>query len=157
MSVPVLVPFSRRMASRSNGLTDIDRMFSNLFHNAFGNLEISSGNVTDLSVRINVSETDKSYFVSAELPGLEEKDIELTVHDGMLTLQGQKSSEKEEEGKTWHRVERSYGQFKRVLQLPGDSDESKVSAKMRNGVLEIEIEKLKETVASTRKIEIAKA
>jgi HSP20 family protein len=157
MSVPVLVPFSRRVSTRSGGLSDLDRMFSNLFHNAFNNLETSSGNVTDLSVRMNVSETDKAYLISAELPGLEEKDIDLTVYDGLLTLQGQKSSEKEEDGKTWHRVERSYGQFKRVLQLPSDSDENKVTAKMRNGVLEIEIEKLKETMGSTRKIEIAKA
>lgn len=156
MSVPVLVPFSRRTISRNGGLSDFDRMFSNLFHNAFGNVELSSSNVTDLSVRLNVSETETFYAVSAELPGVDEKDIELTVRDGLLTLQGQKSSGKEEEGKTWHRIERSYGQFKRVLQLPNDADENKVSAKISNGVLEIEIEKRKEPAVSTRRIEIKK-
>ncbi len=154
MPSSVLIPFGRRTSYVNTGLGDFDRVFHNLFHNALGNLSAPAGNIGDLSVRLNVAETQASYMISAELPGIDEKDIELTVHDGVLTLKGERQSEAEEEGKTWHRVERTYGRFSRALQLPGDADENKVTASMRNGVLQIEIAKAKEDTKTTKRIDI---
>ncbi len=154
MSVPVLVPFSRRNSYVGRSFSDFDRMFNNLFQNAMSNLASPAGGFGDLSVRLDVAETETAYALTAELPGIDEKEIELTVNDGVLTLKGERRSDKEEEGKTWHRVERTYGRFSRVLQLPADADENAVTAFMRNGVLHIDIGKTKEAAKISKRIDI---
>ncbi len=153
----VLIPLARRRAHgyTPGGLGEFDRLFNNLFQNALDNT--GAGNAGDLTVRMNVSETDDAYTISAELPGIDEKDIELSVREGLLTLQGEKHAEKEEDGKTFHRVERNFGSFRRILQLPADSDENNVSAKMSNGVLTITVAKHKKTAVLTKRIDISRA
>src|ERR1700749_2382815 len=118
-----LVPFQTTRtvpSSRRNGRYDhLDRLFDNFFSNALTNIGAAP---SDAVIRLDVSETPTSYVVKAELPGIEEKDVSLTLEDGVLTLSGEKQSETEEEGKTFHRIERSYGSFRRALQLPADAD-----------------------------------
>lgn len=151
-----LVPFHRTKATPAprTGFDDFDRLFDGLFRNALSNMTVAAPAVTDLAVRLDVSETDKAYHIRADLPGLADKDIELTVQDGILTLSGEKQNEKEEDGKTFHRVERSYGRFSRSLQLPADADESKIAASMKHGVLDIEIGKAASMAKQPQRIDI---
>ena len=128
---------------------EMDRIFDGFFGDAF------SHTTTALApLNLDVAETSKAYLITAELPGMDREDIDLTVADGILTLKGEKRQEEESDDKTFHRTERSYGSFRRVLQLPSDADEQAVNATMKNGLLEIEIGKNVNAEASARKVEI---
>src|ERR1700716_1906398 len=100
-----------------------------------------------LSPNIDVTEADKEIEITAELPGLERKDVEISLEDDVLTIRGEKKFESEQdnkkdgENKNYHLNERSYGVFYRVLQLPPGIDPSTVKATMSNGVLKITIPK----------------
>lgn len=87
------------------------------------------------------SAQDSHYTITVELPGVEEKDIDLSLHDGVLSLTGQKSTSREEKGETWFFSEREYGAFSRSFRLPPDADGSKVDADLTDGVLTIKIAK----------------
>jgi len=93
---------------------------------------------------INISENEKEIKVKAELPGLEPKDVELTIQNNTLILKGEKKLEEEEKKDNFHRIECSYGSFYRSIPLPTEIDESKVSAKFKNGILEIRLPKKEE-------------
>lgn len=151
-----LVPLPHRSASLSRwgSLDDMDRVFDNFFRNALTNVHIPVASVTDMAVKINISETGKDYTMTAELPSLEQKDISLTVNEGVLTVSGEKQQDTEEEGKTFHRIERSYGRFSRSLQLPSDADENAIEATMKNGVLSVVIKKLAKPEKTEKRIEI---
>jgi len=84
---------------------------------------------------------EDTYTITMELPGVAEGDIELTVHDGVVTVQGEKKTEREEEGETWYFSERQYGAFSRSFRLPPDADEKKVDAGLKDGVLTISVPK----------------
>lgn len=84
---------------------------------------------------------EKSYRISMELPGVAEKDIDITVGDGVVTVRGEKRTEREESGKTWYFSERQFGSFSRSFQLPADADPAKVSADLKEGVLTLTIGK----------------
>lgn len=101
---------------------------------------------------VEISETDKEIRVAAEIPGLEEKDIELLLKDGVLTLRGEKRSETEDRDK--HFSERYYGHFERRIPLGMEIEEDKVDARFRNGVLSIVLPKSAKAQAQTRRIEI---
>ena len=89
------------------------------------------------SPRVDVVETDKEVKISAELPGLEEKDIDLGLSQNVLTVSGQKQEEKEEKTHHYLRAERSYGSFRRSIPLPSAVDANKADAVFRNGVLTV--------------------
>jgi HSP20 family protein len=99
---------------------------------------------------VDVNETDKEVKVVAELPGMEEKDVEVTLHDGVLTLKGEKKSETENAvySERWH------GEFRRSLQLGPDVDPEKVSASFKNGVLTITLGKRAEAQSQVKRIPI---
>lgn len=107
--------------------------------------------------QMDVTEEDDAWRIAAEIPGVDEKDIELTVSDGVLTLAGEKKVDSEKKEKNWHMHERAYGSFRRSLRLPPGADLDKISAKFQNGVLEITVPKRPEAKQSARKIEIGKA
>lgn len=151
-----LVPFrhARTPAARSGNFDDFDRIFDNFFRNALTNMSGPAPSVSDMSVRMDISETDKAYYVHADLPGIDEDKIDISVEDGLLTISGEKEQESEEEGRSFHRVERSYGSFQRTLQLPSDANEDKIKANMKKGVLELEIPKTKEAQKQAKRIAI---
>ena len=91
--------------------------------------------------RMDVSETDKAIEVTAELPGLEAKDVQLNLSDNVLTIRGEKKSEREEKEKDYHLVERSYGSFARSVQLPDGVKPEDVSAEIAKGVLKVTVKK----------------
>ncbi len=93
---------------------------------------------------VDVRETKDALEISAELPGLDPKDVEVSVDNGVLTLKGARQFEKATEGETYHRVERSYGAFERSFNLPTNVDPEKVQAVYRHGVLHLTLPKREE-------------
>ncbi|MDQ2090779.1 Hsp20/alpha crystallin family protein [Marimonas arenosa] len=89
----------------------------------------------------DASSDDKAYRITMELPGVEEKDIDVTVNSGVVSVKGEKSSEKEEKGETWYFSERQYGSFSRSFRLPEDAVGEKVEAHLKDGVLTITVPK----------------
>ena len=103
---------------------------------------------------IDVHESETEFAIEAELPGMEEKDVEVTLREGVLTLQGEKKSEQEETKNNYHMTERSYGRFQRSFRVPDSVDQDKVEAKLENGVLRVKLAKRPDAVKSERKIPI---
>jgi HSP20 family protein len=89
----------------------------------------------------NISETSKEYLIKAELPEVEKKDVEVTVHEGVITIRGERRFERTDDTEKQHRVESFYGSFERSFSLPQDADESKIYAETKNGVLNVHIPK----------------
>jgi HSP20 family protein len=105
-----------------------------------------SMSVADWHPAVNISETDTEYRVHAELPGIDKKDVKVSVDDGVLTVQGSREMRKEEEDKKrkYHRVECSYGNFSRSFSLPDSADWENIAADFKDGVLDVSIPKLPE-------------
>jgi HSP20 family protein len=103
---------------------------------------------------IDISEDDKAYKISAELPGIDAKDIDLSLSGDMLVLKGEKHQEKEEKDKNYHFSERAYGSFQRAFDLPASIDRNKVSADFSKGVLTITLPKAAEAQKPQKKIEV---
>jgi HSP20 family protein len=122
---------------------DIDRIFDDFFR-GFG-LSQFDESWGDFSPRIDVSETDQAYNVSAELPGLDENDIEVTFEHNTLTISGEKKTEKEDKGQNYYRMERSYGSFRRSIPVPANVEADQIDAKFKKGVLNISLPKSAET------------
>lgn len=99
-------------------------------------------------------ETDKAIEVSIELPGMEMKDIEVTVNDDMLTVKGEKKIERQEEKKGYYLSERSYGAIYRTIPLPPGVDGEKAQASFKNGVLTIKLPRTPEAQAKVKRIEV---
>jgi HSP20 family protein len=143
---------------------DIDRAFDRIFTDwpRFGGITQSDifGNggafnqATVIAPRVDVSEDDNAYEITAEMPGVEEKDVDITVKDDRLTLRGEKKSEKEEKKKDYHMTERSYGSFERSFTLPTDVNADKIKADFAKGVLTLTLPKTAEAKAKERKIAI---
>lgn len=91
--------------------------------------------------RIDIYEDDKKIYFEAEVPGISKKDLNISVHDNVLTVTGEKKKELEQKGKNFFRSERSYGSFTRSFTLPDEVNTEKIEAKFNDGILKIEIEK----------------
>ena len=100
------------------------------------------------------STNGEDYTITVELPGVAEKDITLSAHDGVVTLKGEKKTEREEKGETWFFSERQYGSFSRTFRLPPDADEDKVAADLKDGVLTIRVPKKASAAPSDRRVKI---
>lgn len=100
-----------------------------------------SDELASFAPRTNVAETDKQYEITLDLPGMRPEQFNIELHEGRLTVSGERSSEEAQEGKTFHRVERFFGKFSRTFNLGQDVDDSGVRAEYREGVLHIIIPK----------------
>ena len=147
MNLRSLIPFrgNGNLARPEAGLfgslhREVDRLFDE-FSRGFGTLgtQVSA----NLVPSINVSETDKAIEITAEMPGLERKDVEVSLEDNVLTIRGEKKleGERKDEKRNDHVIERSYGTFYRMLELPPGIDPSTVQATMSKGVLKVTISK----------------
>jgi len=139
----------------SNYRDEFDRLFDNLFTSLPTQKNVGTTPMTDF--RIDVCETDKEIGVHAELPGVEEKDIDVQLHRDILTVRGEKARLNEEEEKNYHLVERSYGSFARSVRLPFEPKAEDVSASFKNGVLNVTVAKPTEAKESPTKIEVKRA
>jgi HSP20 family protein len=106
---------------------------------------------------LDIRESANAVVVEAELPGVDEKDVTVSLANGVLTIKGEKTHEKEEKGENYHVTERSFGSFERAIRLPDSIDEGKVEAKFEKGVLKVTAAKKPEAVKVERKIEINRA
>ncbi len=134
---------------------EMNRMFDQFFSDPFTLLPLSSmRNITDFLPRIDVSETDQAMQVTAELPGMQEKDIQIALENEALVISGEKKNDLEEKGKNYHRIERNYGSFQRVIPLVSEVEAEKVEAVFKNGVLTITLPKTPAAAKLSHKIEI---
>ncbi|HYG73417.1 MAG TPA: Hsp20/alpha crystallin family protein [Planctomycetota bacterium] len=124
------------------------------FNQSFGMTAFDGEQKGIWSPVVNVSEDDKNVTVSAELPGLDEKDVEVSVSDNILTIRGEKKEEKEDKGKNYYRMERHYGSFQRDVVLPSEVEMDKADATFKRGVLTISLPKSKEAQKEVKKIEV---
>lgn len=108
----------------------------------------------EFSPRIDVKESDKEIDITAELPGIDEKDIDVLLDRDMLTLKGEKREEKEEKSKNYWHMERRYGSFHRVIPLPEEIDKEDIKANFKKGILHIKIPKTAKVEPAGRKITI---
>lgn len=130
--------------------------FDHLFDAFFGDdsrLPVLSGNAA-FTPRIDVREEDDSYEISAELPGLEDKDLELSIAEGTLVLRGEKSSGHEAKEGQYFRQERTYGRFERAFHLPDGVEADKIEAQFKNGVLAIHLPKKEEAKKVVRQVQV---
>lgn len=145
-----LIPSSHRAGEPFSSLQrEINRLFEDTFSGAVG-----SDGKPFVMPSIDVKETDKAVEVEAELPGVDEKDVQVTFEDGVLTIRGEKKTQKEESKDGYRISERSYGSFLRTLDLPSGIDAEKISANCAKGVLKITLPKLAEALKKAKKIEI---
>lgn len=106
---------------------------------------------------VDIVEKDKAYEVAAELPGMEDKDIEVTVANGMLTIKGTKQDEKETKEKGYYLKERRFGSFERRFRVPEDVNADKIEAGFRNGVLTVTLPRAAKAKKSQKKIKVTPA
>lgn len=165
-----LIPWRRPRAENtvarreeSSPLPELHRRMNDVFEDFFTDFErVALGPVfgrgwsrdgTDLP-RVNVEETDRDVIVTADLPGLEEKDVQVTVDDDVLTIRGERKDEREEKRKDYHLMERSYGLFQRTLPLPAGVDQDQIKAALKKGVLTVTLPKRPEARADRKTIRI---
>jgi HSP20 family protein len=128
---------------------DINRLFESVWPWQSGEAEEGMG-----APALDVSEDKENVYVSADLPGVEEKDVKLNLQDNILTLSGEKREEKETKEKNFHRIERSYGSFSRSITLPCQVAAEKATAKFKNGVLNVTLPKKEEAKAKEINIKV---
>ena len=116
---------------------DMDRLFDRLAASKWDDFPT----LGDWSPSMDISETKDSLVAKVEVPGMEQKDIQISLQENLLTIKGEKRQEKEEKEEHYHRIERSYGAFTRSLRLPVAVDASKVTAAVKNGVLTVTLPK----------------
>src|SRR5438876_2881808 len=116
-----------------------NRFFLGGFPNRMGSGEIHSLAVADWSPEVDISEDDHGYLLKADLPEMKKEDVRVTVEDGILCVSGERKSEKEDQKRKFHRIERSFGNFRRSFTLPEDAVGSKVTADFRDGVLKVHL------------------
>jgi HSP20 family protein len=109
----------------------------------------------DFMPAIDVQETDAEYLVKADLPAIKREEVKVALENGTLVIEGERKQEKEEKGKKFHRVERSYGRFVRRMLVPSGIDQQKVEAEFKDGVLSVHLPKAAEAKPRTVDIKVA--
>jgi HSP20 family protein len=128
-----------------------------LFDNFFGGFEMEpfmGRRLGAFSPTVDIKESDKDIRVSAELPGMDDKDIDVLLSKDSVTIKGEKKEEKEDKGKDYYRMERSYGSFSRTIPLPAEVDTDKVKAEFKKGLLTVTLPKTAQAIKQTKKISV---
>jgi len=133
-------------------LEEMDRMIDDFFRD-FDRASVQEKRGV-FSPRVDVLDTDKEVTVTAELPGLGENDVELSLTSDALTIKGEKKAEREDKGKGYYRMERSYGAFSRTIPLPAEIESAKVDAKFTKGILTVTLPKTEKARQETKKIPV---
>jgi len=167
MAIKDIIPWKRdaeRLAVRRAAMdpflslqAEMNRIFDRFYNAPLGfptlaDFEESFGTFVP---QVDVSETDKEIKVSAELPGMDEKDIDVALRHDALAISGEKKSESVEKDKGYYRSERSYGSFRRTVSLSAEVDADKVEATFRNGVLTITLPKTAQAIS--KRIQVKKS
>jgi HSP20 family protein len=129
---------------------DMDRLWESVFERGVRRAEDEG----EWLLSLDVAETKNEIVVKAEVPGLDPKDIDISLSDGLLTIKGEKKQEREEKEEDYHLVERSYGTFTRSIRLPKEVQRDKISASYKNGVLKVVLPKSEEAKKKEVKIKV---
>ena len=141
---------------------EIDRMFDNFFRGfslpsmGFGRERTSLSQTEWLKPTLDIAANDKEYAISVELPGVDEKDVELELADETLVIKGEKKQETERKEQNYYRMERSYGSFQRVLSLPEDAEQDGIVAAYKHGILTITIPRKAKPATKAKRITLNK-
>jgi HSP20 family protein len=146
---PTTFPFFREMEAMSDRLN----RFLNVTPRGNGGTE--SLIVTDWAPVVDIQETETEFLVKAELPEVSKEDVKVTVENGVLAIQGERKQEKEEKGKKFHRIERSYGTFLRTFVVPPNAEESKVAADFKDGILRVHLPKAEKPRPKAIEVKVA--
>ena len=111
--------------------------------------------VAEWAPLVDITEDDKEYLIKAELPEVKKEDIKVLVLDDVLSISGERSREKEEKGKKYHRIERAYGSFDRSFTLPEDADGAKIAAEFKEGVLKVRLPKSEKAKPKSVEVKVA--
>ncbi|MBT3300401.1 MAG: Hsp20/alpha crystallin family protein [Candidatus Marinimicrobia bacterium] len=134
---------------RTELTNSFDQMFNHFFDNDYG------VSLNHWAPSVDVEENDKIFSLHADIPGLSKKDVSLEIHDGVLSIKGERKDKSEIENDTFHVRERQSGAFCRSFRLPENVEEDKINAKFKNGVLTIELPKSEIVQPETRTIKIS--
>ena len=157
----------RRAEEQEHPVYSLQREMNRIFEDVFRTGDMPFGPSLDLFPRstfqrtaatpcIDVQETEKELRILAELPGMTDKDIDLSLTRDMLTISGEKKQETEQTSKGWHCKERSYGAFRRAIPLPCEVDQDRCTASFKNGVLTVSLSKIPQAQATLKSIPIKK-
>lgn len=147
-----MIPWRGGVLSPTRTWERLENEMTNVFDRFFGPERGVLTMEESFAPRVNVAETEGEFEVTVELPGIKPEEIKVELTDGQLSISGERSEEKEEKEKTYHRVERHYGSFRRVIPLPEAVDSEKIKAEGRNGILTVTIPKTEQ--AKPKQIEV---
>ena len=134
--------------------TEIDRLFDDFFiRRSFGR-DFEEG---DWMPAVDISESEKEIIIHAEIPGVDAKDLDITLSGRNFTIKGERKQEQEEKRESYHRIERRYGSFHRSFELPADVEGDKVEAAYEDGVLTVNLPKSKEQSVKKTEVKVAKS
>jgi len=136
----------------------LQREMNSLFDDFFRGIDVTTpgfyqGGLASFTPAVDVKENEKEFIIKAELPGVDEKEIEVTVTDDAVSIKGEKKDEKEEKGKNYYYMECSYGSFNRVIPLDAAAEANKAKASFKNGILNITVPK--SPAAKTKEIKVS--
>jgi len=132
-------------------MTDFDRIFDSMFTNDLPRFSL----VESWMPAVDVNETETEFLLSADIPGLDKKDVSIDIHDGVITIKGERAIDNEKSTDDYRIRERQLGSFNRSFRLPDNVNEVKVAAKFKNGVLKVTLPKTKEVIPEGRQIKIS--
>jgi HSP20 family protein len=157
MNLKSLIPVGRDrgIVAPANPFMSLQREIDRLFDDFTRGFPTFGNGKADLLPSMDVTETDKQIEITSELPGLEEKDVQINVADNLLTIRGEKKAEKEEKDKDYRLIERSYGSFERTLELPDGVNTDAIQASIAKGVLKVTVPK--PAPAQSKKIDVKAA
>ena len=158
MNLKSLIPVGRQrnVARIDNPFISLQNEIDRLFENFTTGFPMLGNGMANVSLpTMDIAETDKDIEITAELPGLEEKDVQINMSDNVLTIRGEKKAEKEQKDKNYRLVERSYGAFERSLELPEGVNADAIKASIDKGVLKVVVPK--PAPAQVKKIEVKSA
>jgi len=137
-------------------LEDIQAGLNRFFNDAqLRRPEVNGPFFADWAPAVDIQETDKEYLIKAELPEVKKEDVKVEVVDGVLTIGGERTQEKQEKGKKFHKVERLYGTFVRQFALPTEVDAAKVQAEYKDGMLNVHLPKTAAAKPKTVEVRVA--
>jgi HSP20 family protein len=156
MNFKSLIPTGRDRSVSASPFVSLQREIDRLFDDfTRGFPTLADTGPGKLMPNIDVTETDKEIEITAELPGLEEKDVQIKLSDNLLTIRGEKKAEKEQKDKNYRIVERSFGSFERTLELPEGINADAIKANISKGILKVTVPK--PAPAQSKKIEVKSA
>ncbi len=173
MAEPTKLPVKNEKASTPEAWApfaslrrEVDRLFDDFDGGFFRSFRRSAFDIAPFWRReaewpampaVDVTDTEKAYEIAADLPGMDEKNVEVKVSNGVLTIKGEKQDEKEEKKKDYYVRERNYGSFERSFQVPEGVDADKIDASFKKGVLTVTLPKKPEAQKAAKKIEVKAA